>query len=144
MNKYVKIILIIAAFGLVAAALVWKFYINKPHQDIENATPDFSMTTEELWKQFATDEQKAGHTYNDKVIELTGTVGRVIDNDSVVSIDFIMEADSMYGDKSISCEMLSKYNDKARKLEKDNSVKIKGYCIGFNGDIKFNKCSIVK
>jgi hypothetical protein len=144
MNKYVKIILIIAAFGLVAAALVWKFYINKPHQDIENATPDFSMTTEELWKQFATDEQKAGHTYNDKVIELTGTVGRVVDNDSVVSVAFIMEADSMFGDKSISCEMLKKYNDEAKALSKGNSVKIKGYCAGFIGDIKFNKCSIVK
>ncbi len=144
MNKYLKITLIIAAFGLVAAALVWKFYINKPHQDIENATPDFSMTTEELWKQFTTDEQKAGHMYNDKVIELTGTVGRVVDNDSVVSIAFIMEADSMFGDKSISCEMLKKYNDEAKALSKGSSVIIKGYCAGFIGDIKFNKCSIVK
>ena len=144
MNKYLKITLIIAAFGLVAAALAWKFYINKPHQDIENATPDFSMTTEELWKQFTTDEQKAGHMYNDKVIELTGTVGRVVDNDSVVSIAFIMEADSMFGDKSISCEMLKKYNDEAKALSKGSSVIIKGYCAGFIGDIKFNKCSIVK
>ena len=144
MNKYLKITLIIAAFGLVAAALVWKFYINKPHQNIENATPDFSMTTEELWKQFTTDEQKAGHMYNDKVIELTGTVGRVVDNDSVVSIAFIMEADSMFGDKSISCEMLKKYNDEAKALSKGSSVIIKGYCAGFIGDIKFNKCSIVK
>ncbi len=144
MNKYLKITLIIAAFGLVAAALVWKFYINKPHQDIENATPDFSMTTEELWKQFTTDEQKAGHMYNDKVIELTGTVGRLIDNDSVVSVAFIMEADSMFGDKSISCEMLKKYNDEAKALSKGSSVIIKGYCAGFIGDIKFNKCSIVK
>lgn len=144
MNKYLKITLIIAAFGLVAAALVWKFYINKPHQNIENATPDFSMTTEELWKQFTTDEQKAGHMYNDKVIELTGTVGRLIDNDSVVSVAFIMEADSMFGDKSISCEMLKKYNDEAKALSKGSSVIIKGYCAGFIGDIKFNKCSIVK
>ena len=144
MNKYLKITLIIAAFGLVAAALVWKFYINKPHQDIENATPDFSMTTEELWKQFATDEQKAGHTYNGKVIELTGTVGRVVDNDSVVSVAFIMEADSMFGDKSISCEMLKKYNDEAKALSKGSAVKIKGYCAGYIGDLKLNKCSIVK
>jgi len=144
MNKYLKIALIIAAFGLVAAALVWKFYVNKPHQDIENATPAFSMTTEELWKQFTTDEQKSGLTYNDKVIELTGTVGRVVDNDSLVTVAFIMEADSMFGDKSISCEMLSKYNAEAKALSKGATVKIKGYCAGYIGDIKFNKCSIVK
>lgn len=144
MNKLLKIALIVAAIGLVAAVLVWKFYINKPHQDIENATPAFSMTTEEIWKQFTTDEQKSGLTYNDKVIELTGTLGRVADNDSLVNVVFIMEADSMFGDKSISCEMLTKYNDEARKLSKGSAVKIKGYCAGYIGDLKLNKCSIVK
>ena len=144
MNKFLKIALIVAAIGLVAAALVWKFYVNKPHQDIENAAPAFSMTAEEIWKQFTTDEQKSGLTYNDKVIELTGIVGRVADNDSLVTVAFIMEADSMFGDKSISCEMLKKYNDEAKALSKGSSVIIKGYCAGFIGDIKFNKCSIVK
>ena len=144
MNKLLKIALTVAAIGLVAAVLVWKFYINKPHQDIENATPAFSMTTEEIWKQFTADEKKSGLTYNDKVIELAGTVGRVIDNDSLVTVAFIMEADSMFGDKSISCEMLKKYNDEAKALSKGSAVKIKGYCAGYIGDLKLNKCSIVK
>jgi len=144
MNKLLKIALIVAAIGLVAAALVWKFYVNKPHQDIENAAPAYSMTAEEIWKQFTTDEQKSGLTYNDKVIELTGIVGRVADHDSLVTVAFIMEADSMFGDKSISCEMLKKYNDEAKALSKGSTVKIKGYCAGFIGDLKLNKCSIVK
>jgi len=144
MKKLLRIGIILAVIGVVAAALVWKFYINKPHEDIENATPAYSMTTDEIWKQFSTDEKKAGSMYNDKVIELSGTVSRVVNNDTLVTVAFIMEADSMFGDKSISCEMLKKYNDEAKALSKGTEVKIKGYCVGFIGDIKFNQCSIVK
>ena len=144
MKKLLKIALILAGIGLVAAALVWKFYINKPHEDIENATPAYSMTTEEIWKQFNTNEKTSDSLYNDKVIELTGIVGRIVNNDTLVTVAFVMEADSMFGDKSISCEMLPKYNEDAKALTKGASVKIKGYCAGFIGDIKFNKCSIIK
>lgn len=144
MKKPLRIVVILAVIGVVAAALVWKFYINKPHADIENQTPAYTLTTDEIWKQFNTDEKKAGLLYNDQVIELSGTVGRVANNDTLVTVAFVMEADSMFGDKSISCEMLKKYNDEAKALAKGTNVKIKGYCAGFIGDIKFNKCSIIK
>ena len=144
MKKLLRIVIVLAAIGIVAAALVWKFYINKPHEDIENATPAYSITTAEIWKQFNADEKKAGLMYNDKVIELSGVVGRVVNNDTLVTVAFIMEADSMFGDKSISCQMLKKYNDEAKALTKGTNIKIKGYCAGFIGDIKFNQCSIVK
>jgi len=145
MKKFLKIAGILAIFGLVAAALIWKFYINKPHEDIDKATPAFSITTEEIWKQYTSDEQKSNLMYNNKVIELTGTVGQVIDNDTLVTVAFIMEADSMFGNKSISCEMSNKYNEDAKLLSNGITVKIKGFCTGFDQiDIKLNKCSIVK
>jgi hypothetical protein len=56
-----------------------------------------------------------------------------------------MEADSMFGDKSVRCEMLQKYNDAASKIKADTPMKIKGFCTGFDDtDIKFNKCSIIQ
>ena len=145
MKKALRIAAILAVIGVVAAALVWKFYINKPHEDIENATASYSMATEEIWKQYNADLKNADSLYTGKVIELTGKLNRTDKSDTLVYAVFVMEADSMFGDKSVRCEMLQKYNNEASSLPKDSPVKIKGFCTGFDQtDIKFNKCSIVK
>ena len=145
MKKLIRVAVVIAVIGVVAAGLVWKFYINKPHEDIENATPAYNMATEEIWNQYNTDPKKADSLYTGKVIELTGKLNRSDKSDTLVYAVFVMEADSMFGDKSVRCEMLQKYNSEASALPKDVAVKIKGFCTGFDQtDIKFNKCSIVK
>jgi hypothetical protein len=145
MNKLLKIGLILAAIGLVAAVLVWKFYVNKPHDDIEKATPAYSMSTEEIWSKYNADRKTSDSLYNNQVIEVTGSLSRIDKNDSLVSVVFVMAADSMFGDKTIACQMYKKHNDEAGALAVGTKVKIKGVCIGFDDtDIKFNKCSIVK
>jgi hypothetical protein len=145
MNKLLKIGFILAAIGLVVAALVWKFYVNKPHDDIEKATPAYSMSTEEIWGKYNTDRKTSDSLFNNMVIEVTGNLSRVDKNDSLVSVIFVMAADSMFGDKTIACQVYKKHNDEAGALTVGTKVKIKGVCIGFDDtDIKFNKCSIVK
>ena len=145
MKKLIRVAVVIAVIGVVAAALVWKFYINKPHDDIENATPAFNMAAEELWKQYNADPKKADSLYTGKVIELSGELNRTDKSDTLVYAVFVMEVDSMFGDKSVRCEMLQKYNNEASAFPKDAAVKIKGFCTGFDQtDIKFNKCAIVK
>jgi hypothetical protein len=145
MKKLLRIVLILVAVGLIAAGLVWKFYVNKPHEDIDNATPAYTMETSDLWKHFTEESKTADSLYTGKVIELSGKLSRVDKNDSLVSVIFVMAADSMFGDKTISCQMYTKHNDEASALAPGSVVKIKGFCTGYNDpDIKFNKCSIVK
>lgn len=145
MKKIFKIGLILAATGVVTVALVWKFYVNKPHEDIDNATPAYSLSTEEIWQKYNSDLKSADSLYTGKVIELSGSLSRVDKNDSLVSVIFVMAADSMFGDKTISCQMYKKHNDEAVALTAGANVKIKGFCTGFNDpDIKLSKCSIVK
>ncbi len=145
MKKPVKIGIILSVTGVIAAALVWKFYVNKPHDDIDRATPAYSITTEEIWKQYNGNLKTADSVYTGKVIELTGELSRIDKNDSLVSVIFVMDADPMFGDKTISCQMYKKHNDEAASLATGTKVKIKGFCTGYNDtDIIFNKCSIVK
>jgi len=145
MKKLFRIGLILAAIGLVAAALVWKFYVNKPHEDIEKVPPAYSMSTEEIWGKYNTDRKTSDSLFNNQVIEVTGSLSRIDKNDSLVSVIFVMAADSMFGDKTIACQMYKKHNDEAGALAVGTKVKIKGICIGYDDtDIKFNKCSIVK
>ena len=145
MKKLLRIAVILAVIGVVSAALVWKFYINKPHEDIDNITPAYTLATSEIWQTYNVDLKKADSLYTGKVIELTGNLSRVDKNDSLVSVVFVMAADSMFGDKTISCQMYKKHNDEATALAAGTKVKIKGFCSGYNDpDIKFSKCSIVK
>ena len=145
MKKIFRIAVILAVIGVVAAALVWKFYVNKPHDDIERATPAYSMATEEIWNQYNTNRKVADSLYNNQVIELSGSLNRIDKNDSLVSVVFVMAADSMFGDKTIACQMYKKYNEEAGALAVGAKVRIKGACVGYDDtDIKFNKCSIVK
>ena len=145
MNKLVKIALILVAVGLVAAALVWKFYVNKPHEDIDSVKAAYSMATAEIWGKYTADPKLADSLYTKKVIELSGKLSRVDKNDSLVSVIFVMAADSMFGDKTISCQMYKRHNDEAIALTAGSNVKIKGFCTGYiDPDIKFNNCSVVK
>jgi hypothetical protein len=145
MEKILRIAVVLAVIGVVAAALVWKFYVNKPHEDIDNAIPAYTMATEEIWQKYNSDLKTADSLYTGKVIELTGNLSRIDKNDSLVSVIFVMAADSMFGDKTISCLMYKKHNGEATALAVGTKVKIKGFCSGYNDpDIKFSKCSIVK
>jgi hypothetical protein len=145
MKKLLKIGLFLFVAGLITAALVWKFYVNKPHEDIENATPAFIMTTGELWRQYNSEYKTADSMYTGKVIELSGTITHTEKSDSLVYVVFVMEEDSLFGDKSVRCEMFRKYNDETFAIAAASPVRIKGFCTGYDQtDVKFNKCSIVK
>ncbi|NVO19263.1 MAG: hypothetical protein HXX13_06150 [Bacteroidetes bacterium] len=145
MKKWIMIIVILAVVGVIAAFLVNKFYINKPHADIEHATPAYTMTANELWKQFNSNLKLADSLYTGKVIEVTGNMNKLEKADTVEYAVFVMEQDSMFGDKSIRCELLQNYFEEASKIAIGSSVKVKGFCNGFDQtDVKFSKCSFVK
>jgi hypothetical protein len=145
MKKFIRIFALLALIGILAAWLIWKFYVNKPHEDIEKAVPAYTMSAEALWKIYNSSLKEADSLYTGKVIEVTGTLNRTDKTDSLVYAVFVMEADSMFGDKSVRCEMLPKYNGETSAIAPGTGVRIKGFCNGFDQtDIKFGKCSVVK
>ena len=145
MNKWLKIVLILAFIVLIAAGLVWKFVINKPHADIENSTPAYTLSTQEIWKQYNQSIKLSDSLYTGKVIEITGKLSKIDKVDSLVYVVFVMEPDPDFGNKTIRCEMLHKYNNATVALPENAVIKVKGYCAGYDQtDLKFSKCSIIK
>lgn len=156
MKKWIKIILILATAGIIAAILVFKFYINKPHKDIENAKAEYSFSADDLYAEFKTNKQ-ADSLYVDKVIEIIGNINKIeTPTDSLVVAVFSQKKDTsqtntedlfaeLEAEGGIRCSMLFKYNEETKKTALSSSLKIKGLCIGKQGsDIIFEKCSIVK
>jgi hypothetical protein len=145
MKNWIKILIALIIIGVIAAGLVYKFYINKPHEDIEKATPAYTMSATELWQKYNADLKLSDSLYTGKVIEVTGNLSKTEKSDSLSFAIFVMEADSMFGDKSIRCEMLAKYGAETTAITPGTAVKIKGFCNGFDQtDVKFSKCSLVK
>jgi len=145
MKTWLKILIALAIIGIIAAILVNRFICNKPHTDIEKATPAYTISASELWRHYNTERKVADSLYTGKVIEITGNISRADQKDTLLTVVFVMEADSTFGDKSVRCEMLPHYNEDVKAFGEDAEVRIKGYCTGFDDtDIKFSKCSIIK
>jgi hypothetical protein len=146
MKKWLKILLILAVIGLLAAFLVFKFYINKPHADIAAAKPDYELTTHEIWNQFTADGKAAGEKYNGKVVELEGKITSIENYaDTTVIVVFAMDNDALFGEKSIRCEMLPEWIPISKTLQPETMIKVKGLVNGFDEtDIKLSRCSTVK
>jgi hypothetical protein len=154
MNKWIKIILILAIVGIIAAILVFKFYINKPHKDIENAKAEYSLKADELYSEYK-NNKSADSLYTDKVIEITGNLTKIESpSDSLVVAVFTQKNDTLEtndlfaeleAEGGIRCTMLFKYNEETKKIIPSTEIKIKGLCNGMKGsDIIIEKCSIVK
>ncbi len=146
MKKWLRIILVLAVIGIIAAVLVFKFYINKPHADIAAAKAEYTLSTADLWAQYTSGSTAASEKFNGKVVEVDGKLSSVENHaDTTITLVFVMDSDDMFGDKSIRCDMLPSWFAEAKALQPGADVKVKGLVNGFDEtDVKISKCSTVK
>ena len=137
-----KIVLGLAAVGLLAAFLVYTFLFNKKHPDYEKLPAAYSLTARELYDAFVKSPEAASSKYTGKVIEVRGILGKTETADSTVIAVFVFHQGD-FGDEGVRCSMLPKYSQEAQRLQPDGEVRFKGYCTGFTGDVVLEKCSII-
>ncbi|MCX6243159.1 MAG: hypothetical protein NTU98_00510 [Bacteroidetes bacterium] len=143
MKLWIKILIGLVVIGIIAAFVVYKFLINKPHPDFENLKPDYTLDAASFYKEFNTSKENANKLYNGKIIEITGKLTRVESADTLTIAVFAFEQD-IFGEKGLRCTMLKKFGADAMKFKPDGIVRIKGYCTGYNGtDVVMEQCSIV-
>jgi hypothetical protein len=141
MKKLLKIIGVLAVLGILAAAYVWFFIYNKPHEDYEKADPDFVMSAEACYKHFVT-AKEGDEMYTGKVLEINGIPSHVEDRDSLVILAFVFN-EGMFGEEGIRCTMLPKYQEQTLALDLSRGLHIKGFCSGYNDtDVILEYCSI--
>jgi len=105
MKNWIKIVLILIGVAAITALIVYKFYINKPHKDIEKADADFTVKTENLYKEYTSNKTHSDSLYNGKVIEISGKIDKVETTDSLVILVAVFSQDD-FGDAGIRCTML--------------------------------------
>ena len=128
-------------FGLVvlAGAFLAYSYINKPHKNLKNAEPQFTLTASELFNEFAQDEAKANERYvqpTPALIQVSGVVSESNIENGVTNVMLKTDDDMSY----VICE-LDTHSEHAKKEYKPGSnVKFKGLCAGLTMDVILNRC----
>ena len=130
MRRGFKIFLIIVASGIVLGAATVYYVFNKPHRNIEDATPSFFMTAKNLYNEFNTNEKAANLKYGDKIIQVSGKIVEISGkgyNQTIVLNDEL---------KAVSCALdsLAIVKDKniISSLTTGDSITLKGKCDGLD------------
>lgn len=143
MNKWLKIILILMAVGVIAAFAVYKFLYNMPHTDYAKAEPDYQIEAAALFEAYTQNREKAEKKYNGKVLQITGTPNKVEETDSLTIVVFTF-SQGMFGNEGIRCTLLPQYEKTAGNIS-GKSTTIKGYCTGYNEtDVILEQSSVLK
>lgn len=143
MKKYLKIIGLIAIAGIIAALAVYKFVYNKPHPDYVKATPQFTLTAEELFHAFKSG-QASSQDYTGAVLQVRGMIQKIENTDSQV-IAVATFDQGMFGDEGIRYTMLPEYQQEIQNMTPGQTVTIKGLCTGYNDtDVIMEKCSVIE
>ncbi len=130
--------LILIAIVVILSATAYAFYLfNKKTSGLENVKSDFKLTSNELFDTFENDEATAMSLYENKVIEVTGTVFAIQKTDSLSSVTLVAE-NAMIG--GVNCS----FNHAQIDVIEGQEVTIKGRCQGYLTDVILNNCSQVK
>lgn len=123
-------ILIISGILMLVFAAAYYFYFGflyKDARNIEAEQPAYTITAENLVKDYETDRVKANSKYLNKTIVVLGNVN---ESDSTTL--------ALAG--GVSCSF-----DAALSAQTGEQIKVKGRCIGFDelfGEVKLDQCTI--
>ena len=131
MKKKFKIIIALFAFLLLTAGFVYNYVFNAKHRDIANEETTISLSADELYLNFETNEASATASYLDKVLETKGEISSVEDTDVVLN-------------NRIQVSFNSQHNS---SLKKGDFLTIKGRCLGYDElleVVKIDQATIIK
>lgn len=174
MKRLLRYLTVIAAFGLVASAVVFYFLTQqpesaftknvlipvvkplvgfvsglKPHENVAEATPDSMLSTDSLQHFFKRDEPEAAKAYSGKILQVNGTISNIASpTDTNIVVLLAIDSDPM---SNVSCQMDAAFNERLKGLAAGSKVSIKGICNGAKKDdllgsldVLLNRCVIVE
>ncbi len=130
MRKGFKIFLIIVVVGIVLGGATVYYVFNKPHRDIEGATPSFIVTAENLYNDFNSDENAANLKYGDKIIQVSGNIVEITGENYNLTIALNKAM------QEVSCALdsltIDRHKDYISSLKVGDNITLKGKCDGFD------------
>jgi len=144
MKKGLKIFLIIAAVGLITGLSTVYYMFNKPHRDVENEKPAFTMNASVLFSDFNENENISNEKYGDQIIQVTGEISELNIEGYQVSITLNDEMEGV----NCALDSLTVEQNKAliNAMVIGEEITLKGKCDGFDMimGVVLTRCFIIK
>ncbi|MFT3885119.1 MAG: hypothetical protein QM724_06720 [Flavobacteriales bacterium] len=132
-----KILLLVLVLAVIGGAVGYKMYDRRPEPAAARA-PDIVVPATDLYKDFVTDEAAAGVRYNDKVVQVSGRVLKIVKEEQGRTSVQLDTGDPL---GAVVCE----FTPDAPPIFADSSTAtIKGFCAGYDLDVLLQRCSVVK
>ena len=130
MKKIYKILIYLVIIGLVCGFGVYMYVFHKPHRNVGNEKPAFTLTASELIKEFSEKEDVTYKLYGDKALQVTGKIADITKKGNEITV--ILE-DKATG---VSCSFEAEYyqNNEAaiNALKVGDPLTVKGKCDGYD------------
>ena len=124
-----KIIIALFLMALIAAGIA-AYLWNKPHRTADDEKPFATVTSSQLFTEFATDEAATWAKYKDKVIQISGEVEST-STDASGNTQIVLKTDTEMS--TVSVTLMA--GATAPGVESGTMIDVKGICNGFLNDI---------
>jgi uncharacterized protein YxeA len=124
-----KIIIALFVLALIAAG-IGAYLWNKPHRTADDEKPFATVTSSQLFTEFATDEAASWAKYKDKVIQLSGEVEST-STDPSGNTQIVLKTDTDMS--TVSVTLMA--GATAANVQSGTMIEVKGICNGFLNDI---------
>jgi hypothetical protein len=112
------------------AAGIGAYLWNKPHRTADDEKPFATVTSSQLFTEFATDEAATWAKYKDKVIQISGEVEST-STDASGNTQIVLKTDTEMS--TVSVTLMA--GATAPGVESGTMIDVKGICNGFLNDI---------
>lgn len=136
MKKYIIGAILVLVLG--GGWYIYREYTRKP-LNAGQMDADFSASAKDLQAEFD-DEDAALKKYQNKVIEVSGTVSDISTNEK--STDISLETNDPM--TAVTIQVLPEEKEKAKKYKAGDKITVKGICNGKLSDIELNKGVIIQ
>ncbi|MFK5878916.1 MAG: hypothetical protein QM478_05410 [Flavobacteriaceae bacterium] len=148
-KSILKKIGVVAIVGILIASGIIYYMFNKPHRDVQASKVDYTLTATEIVSEYLNDSESANTKYldeagNSKIVAITGEIYSISTDQKNQKVVLLKSANDKAG---VSCTFTEATNMNAEKLQKGQTVTIKGVIrsgAGFDKDLDLYEDVIVE
>lgn len=132
--KKKTLLLIFLVIVLISGAVVY-YMLHKPHATVDDKK-GLAITSETLSAAFIADEKTANTTYLNQILEVSGVIDELTQNQDKKQVVLLHSEDPLSG---VQCTMKN-----SSLLKVGDKVTIKGFCNGYTTVVLLSDCILNK
>jgi len=128
---------LLIALALLATLLIGGyFFINTPKAGLKSAKAAYSLTADDLYAEYAADEDAGNKKYIDQVLQVDGPISEILTDENQAMVLILKTPESEGG---VMCTL-----EKEADLSVGDEVSVKGRCTGMLIDVVLNDGVVMK